>query len=89
MMVSLILTAIGFLIYGIYRAARRWGAWVLWLLAAAVCFLDGAGVIAERLWGPAYSWNLSHHTWNSLPSTAIQFLLYLVIAVCYRKTFAR
>jgi hypothetical protein len=76
-MLTLILTAIGFLIYGLYRAVRRWGVCAIWYFAAAVTFFDASGVVATRLWGPYYSWNLSHHTWNSLPGSLAQLVFAL------------
>ena len=79
-MLVMILTAIAGIIYGIYRATRRWGGAVLWLVAAAVTFFDGAGIMADHLWGPRYSWNFSHHTWSSLPGTCVWFLFYISMA---------
>jgi hypothetical protein len=70
----LILAVLGLVAYGIYRATRRWGAAVLWCVAAAISALNASGVIAERLWGPRYSWNFAHHGLDSLPGTLITFL---------------
>jgi hypothetical protein len=69
-MLVLILTALVVLIYGIYRGAGRWGLAVLWYVAAAASALDASGVVAERLWGPRYSWNFAHHgTRSQRPSS--------------------
>lgn len=47
--------------YAMYRGARKWGAAFFLFLAAAVGFMGASGVVAERLWGPEWSWNFAHH----------------------------
>jgi hypothetical protein len=84
-MLVLILAAPVLLIYGIYRATRRWGLAVLWYAAAAVFALIASGVIAERLWGPRYSWNFAHHRWAELPATLIFLFFYLGMALWFRN----
>jgi hypothetical protein len=74
MVLLLILGAIVSLVYGVYRAARRWGIWVLWHVAAAVSFLGASGVVAERLWGPKWSWNFAHHGKEYAVSALVQGL---------------
>jgi len=76
------------LIYGIYRATRRWGLAVLWYVAAAASALDASGVVAERLWGPSYSWNLAHHGWDSLPRALISFCFSVGMAFWFRNRHA-
>ena len=86
MFLLLILAVFAFLIYGIYRAIRRAGFGVLWFVASAVTFLDVAGLVAERLWGPAWSWNFSHHTWSSLPASIASAIFYLAMGFwCCRQ----
>ena len=80
-MLVLILTAFVGIIYGLYHATRRWGVAVLWLVAAAVTFLDAAGLVADHLWGPRYSWNFSRHAWSSLPGTCIWFVFFMSMAL--------
>ena len=87
-MLVLILAALALLIYGIYRATRRWGTAVLWYDAAAACALDASGVVAARLWGPRYSWNLGHHGWDSLPATLISFCFSVGMAFWFRNRHA-
>jgi hypothetical protein len=54
-----ILGIILFLIYAVYRATRKWGVCFLWFLGAGISFLGAAGVLAEYLWGPQWSWNFA------------------------------
>jgi hypothetical protein len=82
-MLFVILAALALLIYGVYRATRRWGWGALWLLAAGVSALNASGVVSERLWGPRYSWNFAHHGWDSLPSTLMSFCFYLAMALVF------
>ena len=87
MFLLLILAALGILIYGIVRAVRRWGIGVLWFVAAAVTFFDVAGLVAERFWGPRWSWNFSHHTWSSLPGSIIFGVFYLALGFWFRRQY--
>ena len=57
----LIVAALASAPYGIYRAARKWGVAFLYFLGAGVSFLGSTGVLAEKLWGPQWSWNFAHH----------------------------
>lgn len=84
-MLLLILAALVMLVYGIYRATCRWGSPVLYYLAAGICALQASGVVAEHLWGPRYSWNFAHHTWDSLPATLFSFCFYIGMAVLLRN----
>ena len=84
-MLVLILAALVLLIYGIYRATRLWGLAVLWYAAAVVSALNASGVVAERLWGPRYSWNFAHHGWDTLPSTLISLFFYVGMALWFRN----
>jgi len=84
-MLALFLAALGLLIFGIYRATRRWGVAVLWDVAAGASALDASGVVAERLWGPRYSWNLAHHGWDSLPASLMTLCFSVVMAHWFRS----
>jgi hypothetical protein len=84
-MLVLMLAALALLIYGIYRATRRWGLAVLWYVAAAASALDASGVVAERLWGPRYSWNFAHHGWDGLPATLLSFYFSVGMALWLSK----
>jgi len=64
-----ILSAVAVLFYGIYRAAGKWGAPVLWFFAAAVSFIGAAGVPAERLWGPIWTWRAGFLKGYVVPAT--------------------
>jgi hypothetical protein len=57
----LIILAVAASFYALYRATKTWGVAVLYFFAAFVGFLGAAGIVAERLWGPRWSWNASHH----------------------------
>ena len=57
----ILLLAVSASILVIYAATQKWGAFVLWFLAAAVSFAGTSGVLAERLWGTRSSWNFAHH----------------------------
>ncbi len=56
-----ILSIIVLVVYAVYRATWKWGVSVLWFLGAGVSFLGAAGVLAEHLWGPQWSWNFAGH----------------------------
>ena len=75
------------LAYGMSRAARKWGAAVLWFFAAGVSFLGGSGVLAERLWGPRWSWNLAHHGSAYAEGALFQGILYLCLGLYFRSAF--
>jgi hypothetical protein len=87
-MLALILAALALLVYGIYHATRRWGLAALWYVAAAASALEASGVVAGRLWGPRYTWNLAHHGWDSLPTTLISFCFAVGMAVWFRSRHA-
>jgi hypothetical protein len=84
-MLVLILAALVLLIYGIYRATRRWGLAVLWYVGAAASALNASGVVAERLGGPRYSWNFAHHGWDTLPATLISLFFSVGMALWFRN----
>ena len=84
----LMLAALALAVYAIYRATRGWGAAVLWSLAAAISAINAIGVIAERLWGPRYSWNFAHHGLDSLPGTLISLCFFVGMAFWFRHRHA-
>jgi hypothetical protein len=81
-MIPLIIVAIlASIPYFIYRAVRRWGVAVLFLLAATVSFVGGAGVVAEALWGPQWSWNLARHGGTYPAAAFTQGTLFLILGL--------
>ena len=72
-------------LYALYRASKRWGVAVLYFFAAAVGFLGAAGIVAERLWGPDWSWNASHHHDLMFAFSAlVESIVFLVLGLAYR-----
>ena len=81
----MLLAIVAGVVYALYRATRKWGARFWFVLAAAVSLLDATGVLAERLWGPQWSWNFSHH--NNAPAWGAMFgaIFYLSLALPWRQ----
>jgi hypothetical protein len=88
-MALLILAVPVLLLYGVYRAARRWGLAAGLYFGAAVYAMNAGGVIAGRFWGPRYSWNFAHYGWDSLPPTIIQFCFCIGLALWFRNQARR
>jgi hypothetical protein len=81
----LIILAVVTSLYALYRAAKRWGVAVLYFFAASVGFLGAAGIVAERLWGPDWSWNASHHHDLMFAFAAlVESIVFLVLGLAYR-----
>jgi len=73
------------LAYALYRGVKQWGASFLWILAAGVSFLNSAGVLAELLWGPRWSWTFTLHGPESACATLFQGICFLVYGLYLRK----
>ena len=81
-MVPLLLLAVPVaLIYGVWRAYRRWGAAPIYFVAAAVSFAGASGVLAEALWGPQWSWNFAHHSPAYAKGALVQGIFWLSMGV--------
>jgi hypothetical protein len=80
----IILGFIGSLVYALYRATRKWGIAVLYFAAAAVALLDAGGILAERLWGPQWSWNFSHRDAGSTTRAVTQGIFNLFLGFWFR-----
>lgn len=72
----------------LYRLVKKHGVSVLWFVAAAVSFLDASGVLAEKLWGPQWAWNFSHHHLQQATASATFGIFYLALAL-YSRTESR
>ena len=62
--------------YAIYRACRKWGVAFGWFFAAGVACLGWTGVVAEKLFGPYWSWNFAHHSMGWAIVTFVEGILF-------------
>ena len=70
--------------YGLYRAARKWGIWVVYLVASVVSFLGATGVVAEKLFGPEWGWNFGHHGSGYLIEAFSSGVVFLILGLTLR-----
>jgi len=77
------------LVYAASRAAKKWGAAVLWFIPAAINFLGASGVLAEYLWGPRWSWNFAHHGRAYAEGALVQGICWLVFGLYFRLSRQR
>ena len=72
------------LAYALYRAVRKWGVRVVMVVAGGVNLLGASGVLAERLFGPRWSWNFAHHGWVYAYCAFAQGVFLLGLGLGYR-----
>jgi len=82
----LILTALASIVYAVYRGVKKWGICVLAFLAAAAGFLGASGVLAEKLWGPQWSWNFAHHGPGYVLTALTQGVFWLMLGLRWRAS---
>jgi hypothetical protein len=80
----LLLSVIAALVYGFWRVVRKWGTPGAFFVAAIVSFVTASGVLAERLWGPQWSWNFGHHERGYGSGALIQGAIWLAMGLRFR-----
>jgi hypothetical protein len=83
-MLLIVLAFVAFVVYGVYRATKRWGTTVLYFLTAGISFLDASGVLADHVLGARWSWNFAHHNSATACGSLAIGMCFLCAGVLFR-----